>query len=96
MGSICVGISKKCVNPLESYGEICVGCGCCSDNKSIRYPARLALWERELDRCLNFNNWRKGHIKLQRRNRKADMKYCRRRVGRYKYLVGTLYANDSI
>ena len=88
-GSICFGINKDCINP-DSYGEICVGCGCCSKDKAIRYPARLKLYQNMLERDRNFNHWIKGWIRIQKRNQKANITYCKRRIAIYKRLVGTL------
>jgi len=88
------GISKKCVNG-ESYGEICVGCLCCSDDKNIRWPARLALNERELERQIHFDNWIPGSIRLKRRNRKSNITYYKRRIAIYKRLVKSLPAEGK-
>ena len=85
MSSLCVGVTKDCINP-DSYGEICVGCGCCSKDKSIRYPARLKLYQEDLQRQLNFNHWIKGWKRLQKRNIKANITYCKRRIAIYKRL----------
>jgi len=85
-GHICFSITKDCINP-DSYGEICVGCGCCSKDKKIRYPARLKLYQDDLERQLNFSHWIKGWIRIQKRNRKLNITYCKRRIAIYKRLV---------
>jgi len=85
VGSICFAVQKNCINPY-SYGEICVSCGCCSQDKSIRYPARLKLYEDLLKKDFNFNNWIPGFIRLQKRNRKANITYCKRRIAIYSRL----------
>jgi len=85
-GHICFSVTKDCINPV-SYGEICVGCGCCSKDKNIRYPARLKLYEEALKRQLNFNYWIKGAIKLQGHNQKLNITYYKRRIAIYKRLV---------
>jgi hypothetical protein len=90
MGSaICYGIQKGCING-DSYGEICVGCGCCSKDKSVRYAARLKMYQEDLERQLKFSNWLKGCIRLQRRNQKSNITYCKRRISIYKRLVLSL------
>ena len=53
-GHICFSVTKDCVNP-DSYGEICVGCQCCSKDKNIRYPAGLKLYQKLLERSINDN-----------------------------------------
>lgn len=79
-------VKRNCYNP-DSYGEICVHCGCCSRHNLIRWSARLRLHQRELDRDRNFSNWSKGWIRVQRRNQKANIKYHNRRIARYSYLL---------
>ena len=86
MNSLCVGVKKGCINP-DTYGEICVGCGCCSTDKSVRYPARLRLYQDLLERHLNFNHWIKGWRRIQKRNNKAGITYCKRRISIYKRLA---------
>lgn len=83
-------VQKKCANPFDTYGEICVGCCCCSRDKAVRWPARLALYERLLDESINFDRWIKGHIRQQKRVRKENIKWAKRKVGRYRWLVSTL------
>jgi hypothetical protein len=88
MSNICFGINKtKCRNPFESYGEICVGCQCCSDDKRTRWQARLDLHQRLLEQDLHFDNWIKGIIRIQKRNRKSNIVWNNRRIARYKYLL---------
>jgi len=87
--AVCFSVTQDCINP-DSYGEICVGCGCCSKDKSIRYPARLKLYTELLERDLNFNHWIKGAIRLQKRNQKLNITYCKRRIAIYKRLVGKI------
>jgi hypothetical protein len=90
MGSaICGPITKDCINP-DSYGEICVGCGCCSKDKSVRYPARLKLYQEDLHGQLHFTDWIKGWERLQKRNIKSNITYCKRRIAIYKRLVNSL------
>jgi hypothetical protein len=87
-------INKNCINP-DSYGEICVHCGCCSKDKNIRYPARLQMYERQLQEHLAFNHWIKGFIRLQKRNQKANITYCRRRIAIYRRLLSAVSASKK-
>ena len=89
ISAICFGVQKNCINP-DSYGEICVGCGCCSKDKAIRYPARLKLYQEHLEGHLNFNHWIKGWVRTQKRNQKANITYCKRRIAIYKRLSQAL------
>ncbi len=83
--AICFAVKKECINP-DSYGEICVGCGCCSKDKTIRYPARLKLYTELLERDLNFKYWTKGFKRIQKRNIKLGITYNKRRIAIYKRL----------
>ncbi len=87
-GSICAGINKKkCYNGFESYGEICVGCNCCSEDKRVRWQARLDLHLRLLDQDSHFKDWIPGITQIQKRNKKKDIKWNNYRIARYKYLL---------
>lgn len=57
IGHISIAVSKNCYNLYESYGEICVGCGCCSSDKQRRIKARLALNRRMLKEEQEFDRW---------------------------------------
>ncbi len=93
---VCFSVTKDCINP-DSYGTICVGCLCCSKDKTIRYPARLKLYQDGLEKELNFKNWIKGAIRLQKRNIKKNITYCKRRIAIYKRLAKSLeVSNGSI
>jgi len=86
MSTLCFAVTKDCINP-DSYGMICVGCGCCSKDKAIRYPSRLKMYQEHLDRDLNFSNWIKGWIRMQKRNRKSNITYCKGRIAIYRRLM---------
>lgn len=47
---------KDCYNQYESFGEICVGCGCCSDDPEERYKARIALADRMIEELEKWSN----------------------------------------
>lgn len=77
-------VRKNCWNFYDSYGEICVGCGCCSADPVVRAKARLDVCERWLQERLNFDDWLEGLEKLQRKNIASDIKYYKRRIRYYK------------
>lgn len=57
----------ECYNCFESYGMICVHCGCCSDDEKVRYTSRIALHKRFLEVDQENNNtsdieWNKAKI----------------------------------
>ena len=82
---ICFSVNENCYNPYESYGEICVGCGCCSKDLKERTESRLALYQRLLDKCVNFHNWVDDpRIRaIQEKNIKIDTKIYKRRIRYY-------------
>ena len=86
---ICLPIQKNCWNLHDSYGEICVGCGCCSKDKKERHKNRLEAltrWNEENDR---FDGWFDDPEirKLQEENIKANRKYFARRIRYYERKV---------
>lgn len=89
MMHIDIGCKRNCWNPFESYGEICVGCGCCSKDKKVRYKARLDLAKRMLKEQLDFNRWAKDErIKeLQEANCRSNIRYWKRAIKRYERLL---------
>ena len=87
---ICYAVKEKCWNLYDSYGEICVGCGCCSDDPLIRAKARLCVSERRLQEQLDFDDWHEPWREVQERNVKANIKYFRSRVRYYRRRVREL------
>lgn len=81
--------SVDCWNPHESYGEICVGCGCCSKDKTTRYKARYELCQRMIEELVSFDGWFDDpEVRaLQEQNIKTDLKYFRGRMRYYKKMM---------
>ena len=83
---ICFGVKKDCYNPFESYGEICVGCGCCQKDKRKRLKARIELHKRLLQENLEFDGWFDDpDIKaLQKRNIDSNIAWNKKKIARLK------------
>ena len=72
----------NCWNLHDSYGEICVHCGCCEKDKAKRYKARLKtvkgwIWQKE--------NWYKpddSWEEYQIKNRRDSIRQLKR-IQRY-------------
>ena len=82
---ICIDqtISNKCWNTYDSFGEICVYCGCCAKDPKQRCEARLNLSERMLK--LNEEHLNdKSFTDLERENIRIDIQYWKRRIAYYK------------
>ena len=80
---ICRSVSERCWNPYDSYGEICVGCGCCSPDPVERATARLEVSKQRLDNELHFDNWMEGCEELQRKIRASNIRFFKRRIRYY-------------
>lgn len=86
---ICFSVQKNCWNLRDSYGEICVGCGCCSKDKKERHKNRLEAlkrWNEENDR---FDGWCDDPEirERQEENVKANRKYFARMIRYYERKV---------
>lgn len=83
---MCFSVEDNCWNFRDSYGEICVRCGCCSNNKKIRYRARIKCLEHWIKEEKHFDRWadNKDLRALQERNIKSNIKCYRRQLRYYK------------
>lgn len=82
----CSAVKSNCWNLADSYGEICVHCGCCSSNKKTRYKARLEHYKRCLKEKEGFSDWAYEYpdlVELQKKNIAEDIKYFKRRIRYY-------------
>ncbi len=90
---------KNCYALAWSYGEICVGCGCCGKPSLKRDKARYLYWLDQWEENLNFNHWFDDPElrKLQETNRKLNFRYLKSRLNRYKtkVLVNRLVQPDE-
>ena len=70
------GISKNCKNLIDSYGEICVGCGCCSEDPHIALTSQISVEARHLQERFAFAYYDDDEelAKIQRENVKSDIR----------------------
>lgn len=80
---------KNCWNLYDSYGEICVGCGCCSSDKKVRYESRIRCLERWLKERQEFDDWIDGFEEIQKKNIRDDIRYYKRRLRYYRQKIAT-------
>ena len=87
-----VGIKSNCWNLYDSYGEICVGCGCCSKDPLKRAKARYKVAQREIERLEAFDKWNQNPKmrELQEKNIKTNLKTFRRMIRYYKKRIKEL------
>jgi hypothetical protein len=79
-------VSVRCYNGWESYGEICVHCGCCGKPGTERDRARLAMYRRRLEEQVNFDQWFTDSpewLAVQKRNQKANITRANRHIRYY-------------
>ena len=84
----------NCWNMYDSYGEICVHCGCCAKDKLTRYRARAEaikgwIWQQE--------NWYKPDDtweEYQRKNRRDTLRHWRRMLRYYKKKLADMGAME--
>lgn len=88
-----IPISDDCVC-VYTYGEICVGCGCCRKNKDYRdRVARLILYYKK---CIfdeqNFTKYSENATfrKYQERAVKANISFYKKQIRLYKKILKTM------
>ena len=83
------GVNKNCWNHLDSYGEICVGCGCCQKDTTKRRKARLDVLKRWLEESENFDNWSDDEQlrEIQEKNIADDIRYYKRKIRYYEKML---------
>ena len=83
-------VRKNCWNLYDSYGEICVHCGCCAKDKMARYKARLRVLERWLEDQYAFDMWDEDESlrKVQEQNVKANIRSFKRMIRYYRQRLG--------
>lgn len=90
-------VRDNCWNLYDSYGMICVGCGCCSQDKATRYRARLETVRRWLAEKEDFDYWDDDPElrAIQERNTRSDIRCFRRMVRYYEKKVGEIEEEQS-
>lgn len=86
-------VSEDCINPY-TYGEICLGCGCCSRNKDNRDRVikTIRYYRERLNEELSFCDWsdKDKWGKIQRKIRDSNVKYYKRKIRIYKKILRTM------
>lgn len=80
-------VSKNCWNLTDSFGMICVNCGCCAKDKKTRYKNRIRTVEQWLEEKKNFDGWYEDdpEIKMiQKENVSADIRTFKRMLRYYR------------
>lgn len=78
-------VRDNCWNLYDSYGEICVHCGCCAKDKATQYKARIECLKCWLAEKEAFNGWDDSPAfrAVQESNIKQDIKAYKRQIRYY-------------
>ena len=81
-GFICHSIAEDCYNFLDSYGEICVGCGCCEKCKDEkrRMENRIAVDLRHLEENACQIDHPDFQLPIQQKNIRLNVVYELERI----------------
>lgn len=82
---ICRAVKDNCYNLGDSYGMVCVRCGCCAEDEKTRVLARLALHRRWLSYFKQFDGWfeEEDLRALQEKNISEDIQYQKKQIAFY-------------
>lgn len=83
---VCVPARKNCYAHLWSYGQICVGCGCCGPPSKKRTKARFDYWKWWLKEQRQFDSWADDPEmrQMQERNRGINIAGAKRHIRYYR------------
>lgn len=85
-------VKENCYNLYESYGEICVKCGCCSDDPESRFKSRIELADRRLEELESFITGGDADLisSLQRKNSQRSIKFWKKEKTKYQKLLNRI------
>lgn len=73
---VAFSVQEDCLNPMDSYGEICVHCNCCGRfNKKTMFKDRIEVFKEHLKEAEEFNDWIEGFEEIQRANKQKQIEY---------------------
>lgn len=78
-------VRDECWNLYDSYGAICVHCGCCSKDPKVRYSGRVACIKAWLEEQEAFDRWDDDPelMKIQKLNRRKNIDRLKRQLRYY-------------
>lgn len=91
---MCMSVSKGCIN-INSYGVICVHCGCCEEmnpNLKDRTIKQIQYYKERLQEEYNFNDWDKNEAiaEIQRKNVVANIEYYKEKIEKLEHFLEQL------
>lgn len=88
-----ISVSRDCVN-IYSYGELCIGCGCCSRNPDCRnmIVSRIRYYKQRLHDNQHIDNWAEDERwrKHQEKVVKSNILFYKRKIRLNKKILRTL------
>lgn len=89
LGYVSEQVKKNCWNLYDSYGEICVHCGCCAKDRATRYKARINALERRIKERENFDLWSDdpGLRAIQEKNHASTIASWKKELEKYRKLL---------
>lgn len=78
-------VRDNCWNLYDSYGEICVHCGCCSEDLKVRYKGRVDCISEWLKEQEAFDRWDDDpeFRAMQQRNHTVTVQRLKRQLRYY-------------
>ena len=91
-------VSKDCIN-IDSYGMICVHCGCCKRNPSYRdmIRQRIKYYKSRLAEQYKFSDWDEDEYwrNVQKKNINSNIIYHKRNIRICKKIMRTMKGNGT-
>ena len=93
---VCTAVKENCWNTWDSYGEICVHCGCCSEDPFERAKYRLETLKERLEEEEHFNEWSDDPYwkTIQENNLRVNKKRIKKRIRYYENRIKELNKGD--
>ena len=92
--NICVAVKNNCWNLFDSYGEICVHCGCCAKDPIERTKSRIEVTKEHLQYWEKMLGDKYIEDKQIKNNYKRDIAYCKKRLRYYEKRLMELKHED--
>ena len=90
--------SDDCIND-DSFGCICVKCGCCKLNPNYRdmIRRRIKYYKSKLAEQYTFDNWSDSDHwkKIQKRNIQSNIRYFKQRIRICKKIMRTMKGSGT-
>ena len=95
---MCMSASAGCIN-IDSYGVICVHCGCCekyNPNFKDRTEKQIKYYKEQLERQYNFNEFDENEkfAEIQRNNIKDHIVFYTEKIKELEHLLEEMRSDE--